>query len=251
VIDTTLERNGVLSACRNCGTPLGEGQRFCGSCGQRGDSGRLTMRAIGHDLLHAITHVDHSIFSLLKALVLRPGRVAREFIEGKRKKYFGPFALLIISAGLASFMIAITGVEWVRVTGDTRIAGLLERHVNVVFLIQMPLLAGWCALLFWNKRLHYAEHLVLSAYTSGFRILFLAFVMTPIWYFMHVSPARSSAGFYYYLPWIAYFAFAAAQFYGGNILFTVCKAILAAALSWITTMAALFGFIVLFAQFAH
>lgn len=208
------------------------------------------MREIGHDLLHAITHVDHSILSLLKALILRPGRVAREFIEGKRKKYFGPFGFLIISVGLASFMIAITGVEWFQVIGDSRIAGLLQRHVNLVILLQMPLLAAWCALLFWNNRLHYAEHLVLSAYTSGFRILVLGLVLTPIWYVTDVSPARSSASFFYYAPWVAYFAYAAAQFYRGNVFLTVLKAILAAILSWATTLAVIFGFIVLYANFA-
>ena len=62
--------------CRNCETAMEPSQRFCGACGQRAVAARLTMRDIGHDLLHAITHADHSIFALLKSLVLRPGRVA-------------------------------------------------------------------------------------------------------------------------------------------------------------------------------
>jgi hypothetical protein len=230
---------------------LQDGQRFCGACGQRSGGGRLTMREIGHDFLHAITHVDHSIFSLLKALLLRPGKVAREFIDGKRKKYFGPFAFLIITVGVASFMIAMTGVSWFKVTGDTRIAHLLERHVNLVILVQLPFLAGWSWLFFLNKRLNYAEHLVLAAYTSGFRVFVLGLVITPLWYFMNVSPVQSPAGFMYYLPWIGYFAFAAVQFYGGNVFLTVFKAVIVAVLSWASVLAAIFGFIVVYAQFAY
>ena len=43
---------------------------------------------------------------------MRPGHVAREYVEGKRKKYFGPFAFLVITVGLASLVVALTGVEW-------------------------------------------------------------------------------------------------------------------------------------------
>jgi hypothetical protein len=246
----TAEAGEASDGCRNCGASLAGTQRFCGACGQRVIAARLTMRDIGHDFMHALTHADHSIFALAGSLLLRPGRVAREYIDGKRKKHFGPFAFLLIMVGLAAFMLALTGVEWFNVIGDSRIGGLLERHVNFVILLQTPLLAGWCALLFWEQRLHFAEHLVLSAYTSGFRILVLGLVLTPIWYFTNVSPARSSAGFYYYIPWVGYFAFAAAQFYRGNVFFIVLRAILVAVLSWATTLAIIFGVIVLFAYFA-
>ena len=47
-------------------------------------TGRLHLHDIGHALVHAVTHADHSIFSLIKDLALHPGRVAREYVEGKR-----------------------------------------------------------------------------------------------------------------------------------------------------------------------
>ncbi len=95
-------------------------QRFCGSCGQRTGLARLTMGQILHDFMHALTHADHSIFSLVKDLFVRPGHVAREYVEGKRKKYFGPFAFLVITVGLASLVVALTGVEWFRPIPDAR-----------------------------------------------------------------------------------------------------------------------------------
>ena len=70
------------------------------------------MRDIGHDLAHAITHAGHSIFALVRALATRPGTVAREYAAGKRKSHFGPFAFLVITVGLASAIILISGVEW-------------------------------------------------------------------------------------------------------------------------------------------
>ena len=206
------------------------------------------MRHIGHDFLHAILHVDQSIFALLKSLALRPGRVAREYVEGRRKKYFGPFGFLIITVGLASFMTVATGVQWFAPATESGAADLLQRHINLVILLQMPWLAAACALLFRNPRLHYAEHLVLAAYTSGFRILFLALVATPAIYFGWIRPASMAFFPLYAGLWTAYFAFAAVQFYRGGAFWVAVRAAVAAVLGQAVTMALLTGFVVVFAR---
>lgn len=236
------------ATCANCETPLRAEQRFCGHCGQRAQVGRLTMRQIGHDVLHALTHADHSIFSLVQQLAYRPGRVAREYVDGKRKQHFGPFPFVVISVGLASFMIFLTGVQFFAPITDSGAAGFLQRHVNVVIVLQMPFLAGWCALLFWNLRLNYAEHLVLAAYTSGFRMLFLGLVTTPFMYFANLTPGNLTIAPLYYGLWMVYFSVAAVQFYRGNALWTVLRAVVAAALAQLSTIVLLYLFIVLYAH---
>jgi hypothetical protein len=239
----------AVSSCANCDAPLISGQGYCGTCGQRTGRGRLTMRDIGHDVLHAITHADHSIFALVKALALRPGHVARAYVDGRRKRYFGPFAFLVIMVGLASFVIAIAGIEWFRPITDSRAAGFLQRHINLVILMQMPVLAAWCTLFFWSERLHYAEHLVLAAYTTGLRMLFLALVATPVMYFTRQDSAAPVVAILYYGLWLTYFAFAAVQFYRGKTWWIACRAILAGILGQVATTFIILGIIVLFARF--
>lgn len=88
-----LRMNAPVMACRNCAAVVVvvPCQKFCGTCGQRTDiQPRLTMREISHDIVHAITRADHSIFALVRGLVTRPGHVAREYIAGQRKRHFGP-----------------------------------------------------------------------------------------------------------------------------------------------------------------
>ncbi len=182
------------------------------------------MRAIGHDVVHALTHADHSIFALVKALAIRPGRVAREYIEGKRKRHFGPWAFLVITVSLASAVILISGVHWFKPYSAGRAADILQRHINLVILLQMPLLAAACALLLWRERLNYAEHLVLAAYTSGFRSLFLAVIETPLLSITGADTSDPRLAVGYYGVWFAYFAFAASQFYRGNRVWSACKA---------------------------
>ena len=98
-------------ACLNCEAALA-GQDFCGQCGQKVATHRLTLGGIGHDLVHALFHVDQSILALLKGLLLRPGQVAREYVDGRRRRYFSPFAFAVITAGLATFFVIATGARW-------------------------------------------------------------------------------------------------------------------------------------------
>ena len=99
-------------SCRNCAQALVAGQRFCADCGQRADVERLTLREIGHDLVHALTHADHSILALVGALARRPGVVARDFVAGRRKKHFGPFVFLVITTGLATALMLALHLNW-------------------------------------------------------------------------------------------------------------------------------------------
>lgn len=201
------------------------------------------MREIGHDLLHAVTHADHSIFALIRALLTRPGHVARDFIEGRRKRHFGPFAFLVIAVGLASAVILLSGVNWFLPFQHGRAGDVLLRHINLVILVQAPLLAAICAVFFHGARRSFAEHLVLAAYASGMRALFLAFVETPLLALTGADTANPWLATGYFGIWFAYFAFAASQFYRGNRLWSAFKASVAAILSQVVTVALVMVFL--------
>lgn len=234
----------MADACRNCGVPFTNGQNFCGACGQRTNiAPQLTMRELGHDLVHAITHADHSIFALIRALLTRPGHVARDYIEGRRKRHFGPFAFLVITVGLASAVILISGVEWFQPFQHGRAGDILQRHINLVILVQAPLLAAFCAVFFRRERRSFAEHFVLAAYASGLRALFLAVIETPLLALTGADTANPWLATGYFGIWFSYFAFAASQFYRGNRLWSAFKASAAAIFSQVLTVALIMVFL--------
>ena len=235
--------SSVPSHCLNCESVMAPGQAFCSSCGQKRTDQRLTLAGIGHDLVHALFHVDHSILALLKGLLVRPGHVAREFVEGRRRKYFSPFAFAVITAGLATFFVIATGARWFSPITDSAAQGILSRHINLVVLLQTPVLAALCALLFWNERLNFAEHLVLVAYTAGIRMLYLSLVAAPVMYATGVTSANPWFIAGYYGPWLVYFAIAAVQFYRGQPWVTVLKAVVAATLNQLLAMVGIYAFI--------
>jgi hypothetical protein len=228
--------------CRNCAAALAEGQRFCGQCAQRADVDRLTLHEIRHELVHAFTHADHSILALVRGLAGRPGFVAREYVDGHRKRHFGPFVFLVLMTGLATALIIATAMEWFSSLPDQSAGGFLQRHVNLVILLQVPILAGFCRMFFASEKLYYAEHLILAAYTSGFRILVLGIVAVPLWKVLQgFIPAQAMLWSYYSL-WLLYFSWAASQFYLGGRVASALRALAAGLLTQAMAVAAVGGF---------
>ena len=79
-------------ACLNCGTPLVGSH--CHACGQRGHQHR-TLAAFFHDLLHGVLHFEGKVWRTLPLLVWDPGKLTREYIDGRRASYVSPIALFL------------------------------------------------------------------------------------------------------------------------------------------------------------
>lgn len=226
----------ALDKCRNCDADLAFGQEYCGTCGQKPTTTRLTLHEIGDDLLHTFVHVDRSVLSLVRMLLVRPGTVALDYVQGKRKRYFGPFAFLFVVVAAASAAVALTGFRAVSTNNPNAVADFLQSHINVVLFAEVPLLAAFLRLLDARGGFNFAEHLVLAAYASSMRILFATLIVIPAWYLYRPSNPAASYIYGAYLPiWTLYFGFAASQFLQGSRVFSWCKGILAATLTWAST----------------
>lgn len=96
------------SACLNCGTPLIGSH--CHACGQRGHQHR-TLGAFFHDLLHGVLHFEGKIWRTLPMLLLRPGRLTREYIDGRRASYVSPIALFLFTIFLMFAVFSALGAD--------------------------------------------------------------------------------------------------------------------------------------------
>ena len=167
-------------------------------------------------------------------LLVRPGTVAQDYAQGKRKRYFGPFAFLFVVVAAASAAVALTGFGAVSTNNPNAVADFLQSHINVVMFAEVPLLAAFSRLLDARGGFNFAEHLILAAYTSSMRILFATLIVIPAWYLFR--PSNTTASNLYYLAiWPLYFGFAESQFLKGKRVFSWCKGILAAILTWAST----------------
>jgi len=226
------------SRCQNCNTDPAFAQAYCSVCGQKQIVERLTLHEIARDMIHAVFHVDRSAISLVRMLLVRPGAVALDYVQGRRKRYFGPFAFLFFVVAAASAVFAVTGLRAVPTDSANMVADFIQSHINLVMFAEVPLLAGFSRLLYARAGFNFAEHLVLAAYTSSLRVLFATVIVIPAWYFFHPSVAT---GVYLYLGYLAvwsmYFGFAASQFFSGRRALSWFKGILTAILAWISIQA--------------
>ena len=78
--------------CANCGTALTG--RYCAQCGQPAHVHRSLLHMF-EELLHGIFHFETKAWRTLPLLMFRPGRLTREYIDGKRARYVGPLPLFM------------------------------------------------------------------------------------------------------------------------------------------------------------
>jgi hypothetical protein len=103
------------SACLNCGTPLIGSH--CHSCGQAAHVHR-TLGAFFHDLLHGVFHFEGKVWRTLPMLAFRPGKLTREYIDGRRASYVSPLALFLFSVFLLFAAISSTAGKMKIAEGD-------------------------------------------------------------------------------------------------------------------------------------
>ena len=73
--------------CANCGAHLTG--TFCTGCGQKAHVHRSLLH-VGEEFLHGITHFDGKAWTTLPMLLFRPGKLTRDYIEGKRARHVAP-----------------------------------------------------------------------------------------------------------------------------------------------------------------
>lgn len=223
--------------CLNCGTLLTADDRFCPTCGQKSDTHRLTVGHIWHDLVHAFTHADKGLLFTVKELIIRPGIVAREYIQGKRKKYFNPFSFLIIVVGITILANSVfkpyemdeayykkTTEQFQQSSKKQKFIKILERrkkmgefmnkHTNVVLFISTPFIAFILWLLFRGRKINYAEHVAVMAYVNGFLNILLILLFGPLLYFTRGTSTHNLVYILMLLSHVVYLGFTYHGFIG-------------------------------------
>lgn len=82
------------TACLNCGATVSGA--YCSNCGQKAHLHRSVFHAV-EEFLHGITHFDSKLWNTLPLLFVRPGKLTRDYVQGKRARYVAPVALFLLT----------------------------------------------------------------------------------------------------------------------------------------------------------
>lgn len=96
------------NTCANCGASL-QG-KYCHVCGQSGHIHRSLLHMF-EEVLHGLFHFDTKAWRTIPALIFRPGKLTKEYIEGKRTSYVSPLALFLFLIFLMFFVFSFTAKE--------------------------------------------------------------------------------------------------------------------------------------------
>jgi hypothetical protein len=101
-----LEDAEAHGRCANCETPLHGA--YCFNCGQKAHL-HARLRDLLHEAVEGIAHFDGRLWRTLPMLAFRPGRLSREWREGRRVRYVQPLHLFLFATFLLFVIPNFTG----------------------------------------------------------------------------------------------------------------------------------------------
>ena len=103
-VDTSQELPaGEMPECLNCGTHM-RGQ-YCGHCGQRGSNRLISLWELVRDAFGDIFELDSRLWQTLVPLLIRPGLLTHDYLQGRRARYMPPFRMYLVLS-LLFFLVA-------------------------------------------------------------------------------------------------------------------------------------------------
>ncbi len=246
-------------ACLNCGAALTD--RFCAHCGQSINTKRIAIRSMAKDVLDHWFDLEQPMIRTVINLTWRPGWVASQYAEGKRRSFTNPLKFTLVTIALSFVVFDLVGfnVAAALSTNEQEVsdapdsAKMIVQAVNravefssqyetIFTFLSLPLFAFALRVLFWGQQRNFAEYFVLSTYAAGLTNLVQLVLGLPL--VMAFGP-----------PWFRmiglcttiFFVIAACQFCTGNIFFRFLRVCIATVFFYIGTavLMILFGLLML------
>jgi len=115
------DRLAGSAACMNCGTELMG--PFCYYCGQPDKNFMRFFPVLLRELLEDFMDFDSRFMRTIKPLLFKPGKLTRDYLEGKRFRYVPPLRLYIFSSIAFFFLAAILAGNSIQIHSDTDVDG--------------------------------------------------------------------------------------------------------------------------------
>lgn len=92
---TRFSKNKKGIECLNCKQPISDNDNFCSNCGQVNDELPLSIKQFVSEFFSGFFSFDSRFFKTFRPLLFKPGKVSKNYVEGKRRRYVSPFQLYL------------------------------------------------------------------------------------------------------------------------------------------------------------
>ena len=94
--------------CFNCGHPFFGQEKFCPECGQKNKDKKITFKNFVSEVFNGFISWDSKFWTTFIPLLIKPGKVSRDFIDGKRQRYANPFRFYLTISVLFFLIVGAT-----------------------------------------------------------------------------------------------------------------------------------------------
>lgn len=180
--------------CKNCDTKV-EGN-FCSHCGQKSNVDKLNFPNFLNEISDSVFQLNRGILYTNKELFTRPGHAIRDFIQGKRKRYFKPIAYVLTLSTVYYLVSQISDSptlidDFLNGTsdgvtdtnkGEDSIAKFpivywLSNNYAYATLLLIPIFSLASFISFFGLGRNYLENIVINSYITGQQAIFYSFFM--------------------------------------------------------------------------
>jgi hypothetical protein len=156
--------------CLNCSAQVNES--YCPRCGQKVEVKRLSWHSLGEEVFHFFTHIEKGFLKTTGQLIIHPGRLCKDYLDGKRKTYHKPvsFLLIWISLYLLVWYLADHFIHFENrytatlLSWDASTLDLIQKYRSLIDILILPLTAFINWLILGRPKLNYVEVLCVSCY---------------------------------------------------------------------------------------
>lgn len=161
------------SVCFNCDTVIIG--KFCHNCSQKSNTQRLDIKHfIQHDIIHGVFHFDKGLPFTLKEIILRPATVAKNYIHGKRVRYYNFFYLTLVIIGFTLLLQSFVDKPSFRNNNPTYLKSLNFARENIKFILLsfIPFFAISSRIVYRKVKLNFAEHSIIASISLIYFLLY-------------------------------------------------------------------------------
>ncbi len=179
-----------MDNCLNCKSELMEHYKSCPICGQSTTNLYQSFSKITSQALHEMLDIDGRLANTFKKLLLRPGDLSREFMEGRRVGYTPPLRLYLVIS-LVFFVIVSMVQSTANQQGYVLVAfllfpaGLLEQIPKLMF-VMLPVYAF--ILQCFHRKSRYIFNVIFALHVHSFMYIMLTIVFVMMKFeYLHVA----------------------------------------------------------------
>lgn len=231
-----------MSKCKNCNTELIS--NFCHKCGQRSSVHKVTFKETFTDLANAIFSVNAPLIITAKLLIVNPGELFRNYLDGRRKNYYKPVSFFIVTTLIYVIVRSLINYDPMTTAGVNVKGEILEKagrymvkNINNIMFLFVFTLGVFLKLFFYRKN-SLAEFVAISFYAVG---VYTMFGLVSMFFLKYADPSYKS------IPIIAfmfYVIFAFSSYFKSRSFFTIFKTAIVYFLSF--SLYSAFGFLLSF-----